>query len=363
MLYGLKAVDDHPCFDMQELFNNLFFDHVFDKDFNDSVFPAIYTTQYLNGYGKQFKKSVENLKAKLPKQKGKKKKLYSQFVNNNLIKLSCDNSAILPESNFNWSVGNSKILKDFMINCFESKLDTDPFKRPGCSDKPTHRFYKDFIKLNGSICPFCGLNQYKNIFGVQREDLDHYLYKGKYPLASVNMWNLVPTCSECNQGYKKAKDILFDGTVRKKAFYPYEDIAGVKVKLNLDVSINTKTPDAWSVEVTPSSVTDKEKVENWCRIYGIEQRYKNELAVEHDKWIERELIPRNSTFSGIDEFREFMSEKAKQHFEFYQLKIEPKAFLKKAFFEFVANDADDNFVCKFLLPFNARIQGTVLVTT
>ncbi|QHS12691.1 hypothetical protein [Shewanella sp. Arc9-LZ] len=355
MLYGLKAIEDHPCFKMHDLLENLFFEYVSDKDFSDVVFRNIFSKKYINGHGKAFKKSLDDLVHSLPTNKAKKQKLYSQFVNNNSIEALCLEKGFIPESYIRWTDIIGVRLNGFLLNCYETKLDLSPFKRPDSSLKPTHSFYQEFIIKNGGICPFCGLNAYKNVFGSRREDLDHYLFKGKYPFAAANMWNLVPTCSECNQDYKKTKDVLFDAGVRTEAYYPYRKIGGVNLKVNLNIGFDNKTPDAWNIHITPKIAAELKQVENWVRIYGITRRYKNEIAAEHDNWIMTELLERGTVFVDTNGFRRFMISRARVHKKLFEKKLAPKSFLKTSFFVFVARYADDAFIGKYMLPFNAGL--------
>lgn len=354
MLYALKVVEEHPCFQMQDLLNNFFYDYVCNFNFDDDIFPIIFSKKYINGNGKSFKTTLENLRAGLPKQKIKKQQLYSQFINNNSIEALCLEKKFTPENNISWGAGQGKKLNDFMLNCYATKLDLSPFKKANCNKKPTHRFYSDFIELNGSICPFCGLNSYKNKFGSRREDLDHYLYKGKYPFAAANMWNLIPTCSECNQDYKKILDVLYDGNARKEAFYPYGKVGGVTLKVSLKNNYS-KGPNDWNVVVKEKILADKEKVENWDRVYGITKRYKNALAQDYDKWILAALIRRKEKFNTILDFKKFMLLNARDERKLYKKKLAPTSFLKQSFFVFVARSADDAFIGKYMLPFNADL--------
>lgn len=355
MLYGLKAVEDHPCFKMQDLLANLFFDYVSDKDFSDDAFPDIFSKRYLEKHGGGFKQAIEAMIKSLPSRKASKQKIYSQFVNNNSVEALCLDTGYLPEGYIKWSSASGKKIKEFLLSCYQTRLDLVPFKRPNCILNPTHSFYKEFILTNGGICPFCGLNAYKNVFGPRREDLDHYLYKGQYPLAAANMWNLVPTCSECNQVYKKTKDVLFDGGVRTEAYYPYRNTGGINLKVSLNVGSDNKTPAAWNIYITPKNINELKQVENWIRVYGITQRYKNEIATEHDKWIMTELLERDSAFADQNDFRRFMISRARKHKKRFDKKLAPTSFLKTSFFVFMARNADPAFIGKYMIPFNASI--------
>lgn len=355
MLYGLKAVKDHPCFKMQDLLGNFFFDYVSDKGFSDNVFPSIFSQKYIDGHGRAFKETLTDLAQRLPTQKAKKQKLYSQFMNNNSIEALCLEKGFIPESHIRWSDVTGIELNEFLLNCYGTKLDLSPFKRLGCKLKPTHRFYRDFISINGCICPFCGLSSYRNVFGPRREDLDHYLYKGKYPFAAANMWNLIPTCSECNQDYKKTTDVLYNGNVRTEAYYPYGKVGGISIKVKLKIGSNNKMPGSWDIHISPKNSTELEKVENWVRVYGIRLRYQNEIAFDHDNWIMTDLEERREAFANPNDFRRFMISRARVHKNLFDKKLAPKSFLKIAFFLFVARHADDAFIGKYMIPFNAGL--------
>lgn len=78
-----------------------------------------------------------------------------------------------------------------------------------------------YSSLPHHVCPFCGC-EFLDAPGAPREALDHYLAKSLYPLAAVNLTNLVFMGNKCNSNYKRTKDILrkADGT-RRRAFDPY----------------------------------------------------------------------------------------------------------------------------------------------
>ena len=74
--------------------------------------------------------------------------------------------------------------------------------------------------VNTSVCPYCGRQYITN----RKDDTttascDHYYPKSQYPLLSINMYNLVPSCYVCNSVTKgnrlKGADQLH--------LYPYQD--------------------------------------------------------------------------------------------------------------------------------------------
>lgn len=75
-------------------------------------------------------------------------------------------------------------------------------------------------KVNLKVCPYCNRNYIFN-FGNKKQEataqLDHFYDKSNYPYFSLNLYNLVPSCSTCNLR-KSNKDVL-DNPI----FNPFED--------------------------------------------------------------------------------------------------------------------------------------------
>lgn len=86
--------------------------------------------------------------------------------------------------------------------------------------------------VNTSICPYCGrqyITNRKN--GTTTASCDHYYPKSQYPLLSINMYNLVPSCYVCNSVIK--------GNRLKRAdqlhLYPYQDESNLlKFRIRID---------------------------------------------------------------------------------------------------------------------------------
>lgn len=81
-------------------------------------------------------------------------------------------------------------------------------------------------KLNVNVCPYCNRLY---TFTLAREGIrpqfDHYFPKSKFAYLSVSLYNLIPSCSICNQ--KKSKLNTFKE--ENELFYPYEDEFGNEV--------------------------------------------------------------------------------------------------------------------------------------
>ena len=62
-------------------------------------------------------------------------------------------------------------------------------------------------RLHVPICPYCNRQYIHTVYvGSEKRylgDLDHILPKSIYPLFSLSLWNLVPSCKACNQSLKR----------------------------------------------------------------------------------------------------------------------------------------------------------------
>jgi hypothetical protein len=150
-------------------------------------------------------------------------------------------------------------------------------------------YYKKLVQRK-LTCQCCGVGTILNQFHAHRSALDHYLPKSKYPFVAVNFKNLIPICDTCNGKYKLDKDTLLviekkgNKVLRRfstKAFYPFS-----KTRHSIDISIKFKTVYSSTIEtkdldVILSHPTEQTKVDNWNRIFGIEDNYKATCCSEN----------------------------------------------------------------------------------
>lgn len=83
------------------------------------------------------------------------------------------------------------------------------------------------------VCPYCN-RQYISSWREEGEDkttgdLDHFFSKSKYPIASLCLYNFIPSCQICNSRFKLQKDFL-----KEKHLYPYEQEFGDDAKFEID---------------------------------------------------------------------------------------------------------------------------------
>ncbi len=154
------------------------------------------------------------------------------------------------------------------------------------------RFNKpSFIKKLGvSTCLYCNRNYIFNFTKSNKENataqLDHFYDKSTYPYLAVCLYNLIPSCTTCNQRKSSKKiDIL----------HPYYESFDKKAKFSLKIE-DCKfyhSLDGFNIEIK----TEDKKVENSKKVFNLEQLYENH------KDIVLELIQKEAIYneSYLDE--------------------------------------------------------------
>lgn len=283
MFYTIKKVDEHPCNDMQKVlkvfFKELLTGNAWDIDNQHEIVKRIHASS-------TFPSSLQLLHNDLiARNEIIRHTLYKQFVNNNNILELCNNTLEL-DSFFHWDIDIGKKIKDFMLSCYPTKLDLSVFRKASCSIDPTKSFYQDFIERNGYVCPFCSILPHKHPFGKKRGDFDHFILKDKYPLAALNINNLIPMCTECNQDYKHMDNILINEYGdRRKFIYPYD----LKEPLNIKINSLVFSEKKWKYDISIiHSDLEEEVIRNYDKVFKVESRIKRELTKNHDSWLVEE---------------------------------------------------------------------------
>lgn len=168
------------------------------------------------------------------------------------------------------------------IRTAASNLSREAFRllsKLGIRDEQYQTIYNT---IRHKVCPFCGL-EYFDAPEAPREDLDHYLPQSRYPFAGANLKNLVPMGGRCNSAYKGKTDMLWNGTTRRRAFFPYGH-PGVSVSLKNSSPFggtNVQHP-CWEVSFSQ----DSEEIQTWDDVFHIRERYKRDvLDPEYESWL------------------------------------------------------------------------------
>lgn len=149
----------------------------------------------------------------------------------------------------------------------------------------------EYCKALGiNVCPYCNENFILTIGSGKekaiRPQLDHFYPKDLYPYLSCSIFNLVPSCGNCNQ-------IKSDKT--DEIIYPYDEEFGndfpFRVKMNnqLEPTVFIKENDIHS---------ENNKVKNSLGIFKINERY-NEHKYELNNILKRYRFYSKSKLSEI----------------------------------------------------------------
>ncbi|MDE5830450.1 MAG: hypothetical protein K2H53_01895 [Clostridia bacterium] len=117
---------------------------------------------------------------------------------------------------------------------------------------------KLLMKNSTEICPYCGRQYITSWQEKSTASCDHYYPKELYPLLSINMYNLVPSCYICNS-------VLKGENVKKESdlhLYPYQDASEIlkfKVKIEDVESLYNISKEANSIELIISQEDDELK--------------------------------------------------------------------------------------------------------
>ncbi len=155
-------------------------------------------------------------------------------------------------------------------------------------------------ELDMKVCPYCNRNYIFNFLKTNKKNataqLDHFFDKGTYPYLAVCLYNLVPSCSTCNQ--RKS-------TKKCNIFYPYLESFNDSVKFKYDgiKSITYFTNQKLyffkdkRVMFHLEPIKDELKVKEHIKVFNLESLY-----AEH-KDIVSELLQKRVIYSDsyIDE--------------------------------------------------------------
>lgn len=355
MLHKLTPISIHPTYQMQEILLAVVDAAVNDIEFSQDIFPQVLQDNWTT-YSILVEKLesvlyayVNNLQDKVA--------FRDEFLNNNNIRLLCNDSSVNIISTINWEIEEN--LKKFFLYCY-SVLDSKMYCNDQVNEKARKEYDELFRAVNKYVCPFCGLNQYPNVNATQRADFDHYIYKGDYPLSSANMENLVPMCVECNRDVKKTKNILFNNS-RTYAFYPYDDIPEINFELLClqEPTMDFNNKGEWSILITPNITNNiiEQKIETWDRVFNIKQRYINDIKEFHEEWILSALDDKFEEFEDVAALKVFFETKVSSLNRMLQRKMEQKVYIKIIFFKFMHTTASNRFLNRFLQSHNNKLNA------
>jgi hypothetical protein len=174
--------------------------------------------------------------------------------------------------------------------------------------------YQKYVRLNKELCLLCGTAALShNRFNVDDDDqwvsdYDHLLCKDKYPTFSCHPDNFIPTCHICNSKAKGAKDALYDGTARRKAFYPlppliqsfYHKVRVKPVFAQLaDYAADGNSNPLRAAQVTYANATpdENEMIKAWVDLYQVPNRVSERIVSNFCEVVSSDCRP-----TGFEDF-------------------------------------------------------------
>jgi len=148
-------------------------------------------------------------------------------------------------------------------------------------------------KINLKVCPYCNRNYIFNFKKNKKDEataqLDHFIDKSKYPYLSLSLYNLVPSCSVCNQR-KSGQDIL-----KTSILNPFEDNIHNHISFNSSQilsrdELENKSLDFFSEERTKITInvnSDDKRIEEHLTTFNIEGLYNHHTDVVADLYKKR----------------------------------------------------------------------------
>ena len=131
-------------------------------------------------------------------------------------------------------------------------------------------------RLNVKCCPYCNMHYTlyaeegkKKSEHLAKFQFDHFFSKVKYPMLSMSFYNLIPSCSICNQG-KSDSDLL------SLSFHPYLSDICEQFKFEIDNPIallrGEKINDYVDVNLVATGCTQSE-LDNFAKTFHLKALY------------------------------------------------------------------------------------------
>ena len=171
-----------------------------------------------------------------------------------------------------------------------------------------HKKLLDLAKwLNVKTCPYCNMQYTLYVHGQTKKlkmakfQFDHFYDKADYPMLSMSLYNLVPSCASCNQGKSKGKLGL--------EFHPY--YAAIKDAFHFEVE---KPVPLW--EGSDADVLDIQMVANdgydlgeFNRMFHVERLYQRHKDEAVDTFTRAYA---DTYYNKVDNFRFLKDKKLKE---------------------------------------------------
>lgn len=145
-------------------------------------------------------------------------------------------------------------------------------------------------------CPYCNAETVGTARLPDRDfvsDVDHVLPKDVYPLLSLSLYNLVPSCNRCNSRFKRTKDLLKDWSLGQAFDHIHPYVYDAHKHFNF-VYRPTSIEDLFvrkAIKRTPVRIDVKDSMgREFVDDYHLAEIYRDLYGVEINSVIRTELI-------------------------------------------------------------------------
>ncbi len=142
--------------------------------------------------------------------------------------------------------------------------------------KKEYNAYKLAENLGVNTCPYCNLNSIYTVIDNEeneiknkellRPEFDHFFDKATCPILSLSLYNLIPSCYQCNSNLKGGKKFDLENYL-----HPYIDDIDKEIKFEIKIK-DVKfyyTVEGFEILVNTTS----KKAENHNKVFRLKERY------------------------------------------------------------------------------------------
>lgn len=366
MLYGLRFVPNHPVYRLQEAVEHFLFTGTQHVPFGGKCFPDWFDSVFSNCSSlRQRAQTVYRLMNSASP--AIRQQVKAIWISHNKVQALCDDKQCRIRKLQSGSTALDVALTDLFRYLFDDIFENKSFVS-AVGGRSIDDHYIAFRRLGQRVCPFCGIDNYIDRGGGSRSAYDHYLARSIYPLASVNFFNLVPMCDICNRRPNKGtKNVLFTDAERprrRRVFYPYGPVGGVRVSLSLAKRPALNFGGEWTVKIRPKKQGEIDKIQTWLSIFNIPKRFGGRLAEEHAIWTCDFLRHRQySQRPDLRALRRDFKREARELANTTMLENKSESALQGAFFQFLATRADPAFVRSLAQTANSAFITSTAITS
>ncbi len=333
--------------------------------FGDHLFPSWANTVFATtDLKKKFKTVYKKYKAY--KSVVSRKQIRDTFLYNNQVQELCSNeqyTKLISIEDLPKRI--QEPIKNLFLYLYKNAINYDTFIE--LVDENVFDLINRFKKENGiEVCPFCGIEVINNLRGQARLPLDHWLCKKDFPMAAVNLNNLIPICTSCNNSPAKGdKNVLIDSSnTRVKAFYPFQSHSGVEVSfsyVNEPTLKDSIKDEDWAFTINPNNPNEQDVVNNWLSVLNLNARYKSylEQLILNNLWEDsyKIYIDNDRLRTHAQSIAEFKMNLEDWKDTMFQLKKTPGAVVYIAFIDYLINQASNAHLTSLYLNFLSQVQN------